>query len=318
MHIAGNDGDEDRQIDLDLEAGYGSETKGTPPTQTEAKVETQPEQTEQKPQPVEGKKPEAQKPKAEVKKPAAEAPKYRQITEEEFSQLSASAAKTPELERKLDQALGTFGNVKQLVTKLQTDTPKGVQIALNKGFLKKLRTEFGPLAELLEDDLTEAFKGIKGTGGEDPKPSQAVNEDELNARLKASRQKDAEEALEDEFPKWRTIIGEVDSEGKHDPANPYRAWLGKQTAEYQEQINSTDNAYLLARSIRRFRKETAATAAKPSASKVASKAKPSPKQEARKTRIQAAVPLKSAGSPTKPRNSADDDFEAGYASERAG
>jgi hypothetical protein len=171
---------------------------------------------------------------------------------------------------------------------------------------------------MLEDDLTEAFQGIKGTGGEAPKPSQTFNEDELNARLKASRQKDAEEALEDEFPKWRTIIGEVDAEGKHDPANPYRAWLAKQSAEYQEQINSTDNAYLIARSIRRFRKETAAPAAKTPVAKTTSQAKPSPKQEARTTRIQAAVPLKGAGSPTKPRNSDGDDFEAGYLQERAG
>lgn len=308
MHIAGNDGEDDDDTDLDLEAGFT--TEAVPPSQTEGKDKAPDTIEKPAPQQAQGKKPE-EKPKAEPK-PGAEAPKFRQITDQEWADLSAAANKTATIEKQLSTALGTIGNLKQLVTKLQTATPSGVRLDASQAF-KRLERDFPELATLLRDDFADILKGTEGTGGEKPKPSQTVNEDELNARLKASRQKDAEEALEDEFPKWRQIVGVIDAEGKHDPKNPYRAWLAKQTAEYQELINSTDNAYLIARSIRRFRKETA----KP-AGQVSNGAKPSPKQEARMSRISAAVPLKGAGGPTTHRNSVDDEFEAGFASERTG
>lgn len=307
--------DDDKDTDQDLEAGFNTET-APPPLKTEGtKEETPPEPTVEKPQDADGTNAEVTPP-AEAK-PQKAAPKIRQITEEEFTALRASADKTVSLEKQISTALGTIGNIKQLVTKLQTETPKGTQIALSNGFLKKLSAEFPEIAEMLEDDLNEAFKGIKGTGGEQPTSSQTFSEEEFDKRLQAARLKDAVEALEDEFPTWRKIVGEVDKDGKFDPKNPYRKWLSGKSAEYQEKINSTNNPSIISRSIRLFRKETGKpSAARPS--KETTPAKPSPQKEARSARIQSAVTPKGAGGSTPTRNSADDEFEAGFASERGG
>lgn len=309
---------EDDDNDQDLEAGFT--TEAAPPTKTEAAPKEEPKpapEVEDKPQQAEGKKTEGDKPKADEPKTDAGAPKYRQITEEEYSSLVSSAAKTEEFGRKLDTALGNFGNIKDVVNRLQRATPSGVQVDASKAFTK-LESEFPELAALLRDDFAEMMKGVKGTGGETPTPSQSFSKEDFEKGLQAARLKDAVEALEDEFPTWRKIVGEVDKDHKPiDPKNPFRVWLGKKSAEYQDKINSTNNPYVISRAIRLFHKEAAKSGtAKPSTD--TKPAKPSPKQEARTTRISAAVTPKSAGGSSPSRNSSDDDFEAGFASERAG
>lgn len=314
MHIAGNDADDDHDDnDLDLAAGY--ETEANPPPKTEAKAAPEEKTEDAKPESTNAdtRKPEA-KPQATKSVKETPAPKYRQITEEEFTALRSAADKTVSIEKQLSTALGTIGNVKQLVTKLQTQTPSGTQIALPKGVLKKLNAEFPEIAEMLEEDLNEAFKGIKGTGGDSAATTQ-LSDEEFDKRIEARRLKDAIEALEDEFPTWRKIVGDVDKDGKPDPNNAYRKWLAKQTAEYQNLINSTRNPLVIGRSIRIFRKaqKTAKASKTPETSK-----QTSPKSEARSTRIASAVTPKGAGGSPPSRNTADDDFEAGYASERGG
>lgn len=58
-------------------------------------------------------------------------------------------------------------------------------------------------------------------------------------------------ALEDEVPDWRSIVGV-----KGNTSNAYRRWLSKQPPEYQDELNSTNSAAVIARSIAKFKAET--------------------------------------------------------------
>jgi len=71
-------------------------------------------------------------------------------------------------------------------------------------------------------------------------------------------------ALQDEYPDWRKIVGQVDiSKQQSDPNNPYRKWLATKDAAYQALINSTNSAAVIAHSIRTFQSETKMSAAIP-------------------------------------------------------
>ena len=288
-------GVDDTQADLDFAAGFDLDT---PPTErpegeqkSEPKSETKPvTKVEQK---------VAAKP---APKPEPAPPEYRQITRAEFDSLQSAAAKTADLEKQLSKAFGTLGDMQQVVKKLQTETPAGKAIELPADVVSEMEKEFPEIAGHVRSALEKAIKGIRGTGGE---PGTGANLEDVNRLVEAAAIKNEIEALEDAHPKWREIVGVVDSEGRHDPSNEYRKWLAKQDAGYQHRINTTNSSTVISRSIDKFLASKAAPA-KPK--------QPAPKVVARTDRIKAAIQPRGDGGQPAPSKTADDEFQEGFRS----
>ena len=279
---------EDEQAQLDFDSAA---TETLPPKQAvEVKVETPPQA----------------KPPAQDAPPVKPVAKYVQLTEEQFNTFKSAAEKTAAFEGQISKLFGTTGDMQQIVRKLQAATPAGHSVEIPKGALAKTRKDFPELADLIESDLVEALKGVRGTAPETPaKP--ALDDDAIQklveGKAREFSRKNESEALEDTYANWREIVGPVDAEGRYDPNNEYRKWLGAQDQAYQTLINSTDSAQVIARSIGRFLAFKSHPTTPASAPKIA----------ARTDRIKAAIQPRGDGGQPAPAKSADDDFNAGFA-----
>jgi hypothetical protein len=234
--------------------------------------------------------------------PATPAPEYVQITKEQFASFESAAAKVTEFGPKLDRALGTFGNVQQIVKDLQAATPKGMEIELPPDVVSEMEAEFPEIADHLRKSLAKALKGLRGTGGE---KGAGLDQDAINKLVSEGRSAYEVEALEDAHPKWREIVGAVDAAGNPDANHPFRKWLAEQPAEYQQKINSTHNAAIISRAIDKFQAAIKTPPAK--------EPKP-PEGNSRREVLRAAVQPKGDGGQSPPANSAEDPFLEGFKS----
>lgn len=294
--------DDDKQAILDLNSGFESEP---PPPAKPAQGEVAAEPVKAS-EPKPNKEAKTQEPATPATAAAPVAPVYVQLTKEEHASLTAAAAKTAGFEAQLSKAFGTIGNMQQIVNQLKSQTPAGEKVEVPKVAFAKLRESFPEVADLLETDMTEALKGIRGTGPENA-PGPVVDQEAIQTAAKTIATQIQIEALEDNHPTWREIVGTVDSEGKHDPNNEFRKWLVTQPVEYQTKINGTNSAAVISNAIDKF--QASKSPATPSAP-----AAPTPKEAARKSRIESAVQPKGDGGQPPPAKTADDDFQQGFQS----
>lgn len=225
------------------------------------------------------------------------APKYVQITEEDFASLKGSAAETVSLKEQMAKAFGTIGQMKQVITDLQKATPAGQAVEITDKHFAKLAENFPELADDMRADLAEVLKGMKGTGA----PAAAVDPETLQRMVQEKADERELEALDDAHPNWKVIVG-------FDPAsdranNAFRKWLATEPEEYQARVNNARNASIISRAIDRF-----------TASKTPSRpqARPAPRQEARRAVIADAVlPQGDGGRPAVPAGEGDP-FDVGF------
>lgn len=246
-------------------------------------------------------------PKAEAPKADPPAPKYRQITEDEFARFDGAISKMVTPEKVKDLVGGIMGGLEQrIVQKLQAGTPQGATVELPADVVSEMEAEFPELAVHVRKSLEKALKGVRGTGT----AAASVDPEAMQTLVKAAAVEQAKlietEALEDAHPQWREIVGVVDAEGKHDPENGYRKWLAKKDVAYQHRINATNSAAIIARSIDMF------LADKEKALKT--ELKPAPQAAARRDRIQGALQPRGDGGQPAPSKTADDDFNEGFRS----
>lgn len=283
----------EEQENLDLLAGFNDGE--VPAVQADAQIEKPAEKAEPE------KTDKAPAPKAEAKtETPPPAPEYAQITKEELASLKSAADKATALEKKYDTLLGTTGSLKQIIKELQANTPKGEAVELPKLTLAKVRADFPELADLLEGDLAETLKGLRGKGEKAEIDPKAMSEGISEAVTKLQV-----EALEDAHPEWRKIVGAPEKDG--DPVDetiPYRVWLAKQPADYVAKINSTQNAAVISRSIELFQKHQAAQAGQPP--------KPKPQVVVRKNRIEDSLQPRGDGGPAGAAKPTVNDFEEGF------
>lgn len=285
--------EDDKQAQADFDSGIEAET--LPPVKpavdgkAEAKIETK---VEPKPQ---------AKPTAEVKP----APKYVQITEEQYRRLEDSATETAAIKAQMSKAFGTMGDMQQVVKKLQAATPAGMSIEIPKDAFADMARDFPELAAHFQSGLEKILKPMRGTAPAttDERPNPDAIQKLIEAGVTARSRKNEEDALNDTYSNWREIVGPVDADGKPDPNNEFRKWLAAQPADYQSTINQTDSSQVIARAIGKFLQFK--SSAKPVV--------PAPKVLARQNRIAAAVQPKGDGGQAAPSKSADDDFQAGFA-----
>lgn len=230
-------------------------------------------------------------------------PKYVQITEEQYARLNAAADETASLKQQMSKAFGTMGNLQQVIGRLQTATPAGASVEISAEDFAELAEDFPELAGHTRRGLEKIFKrlNVRGTG------SASVDTEQLASAVRSARQQDAFDVLDDLHPGWRDIVGRAE-----DADNAFRRWLATQSQDYQDRINNTQSASITARAIDQFKAATQVPAVKPAAQPQPST--PAPKIAARKDRFQAAVQPRGAGGPPSPSsNSADDEFQAGFA-----
>jgi hypothetical protein len=236
---------------------------------------------------------------------AAPEPKYVRVTADQFNALNAAAAKTATFETQLSKAFGTIGNMQKVLTGLQTATPRGFKVEIPKGAFADMERDFPELAAQYRRGLEATLSGITGIG-----PATADADPELMKRLvteHATKARiDAEiEELQEEYPDWRKIVGQVDiSKQNPDAANPFRKWLATKDAAYQARLNSTNSAAVISRAISLFQAEAKAPAT-PS---------PSLKAQLQAARIKGAVQPRGDGGQAAPARTDDAEFEAGFAS----
>lgn len=288
--------DEDAQAQADFEAGAAME-EGKGPS-TPAPTDGQPARDEA------GRfaKPET-KPDP---KPAEEKPEYVQITKQQFERFEAAAKRSDDYEKQFSKAFGSIGDVQKIVKSLQGQTPRGVAVKIPDGAFAAMEKDFPELATHMRGVLEASFKGLEGTGSS----SAHVDAAEFERKIDQAAVRHQFEALDDEIPDWRKLVGAVDtSKGeKPDAENPFRKWLATKEQAYQDRINGTNSAGVITRAIRAFQSETKAAAAAPQTA-----TKPDQRATARQNRIQDAVrPKGDGGHP--PAKDADDDFMAGFKS----
>lgn len=233
-----------------------------------------------------------------------EPPKFVQISENDWNEVRAAAAKTASYDAQLSKAFGTIGNLQKLVTGLQSATPAGRKVEIPKGAFDKMARDFPELAELNREALENALAGMTGTapGVVDPEAEDA----RLEAKLAAREAKRELKVLDEEYPDWRTIVGAVNvrENQQPDPNNPYRKWLATKPPAYQERLNNSESAAVITNSIRLFQSETKA------AGKPAVPARP--RDEARAARIAGAIQPRGDNGGAAAGPSEDDEFEAGF------
>ena len=249
----------------------------------------------------------AEKPSAKTEPSPAEppreeppAPKYVQLTEDQYAVLNGAAAKTVALEQQMSKAFGTIGNLQKVINGLQAQTPRGLKIEIPKDAFSEMERDYPEIAAMQRSALEKALSGITGTAESDPGSVNRVLA-EYTARQEVERLK----TFEEEYPNWRDIVGAPTVDRPlPDPDVPFRKWLATKDAAYQARVNETNSANVLERAITRFQQET-----RPSSQP---KPKQQPSADTRREQIAAAVQPRGDGAPPTSRNTSEDAFLAGF------
>lgn len=272
----------DQDANASLDAGFASEAptdpnKGTP--EVPAVPASQPE-------------PEA----APVVADAPKEPALAKITEEAFQNLLTKATEIDQIKAALDQRFnglgGKMGGIERTLRELQAATPSGKPIAVSADDFEELKSEFPELAELTVKGLNRALGKMKGTGSSDPGVQPEALSQLVSQQVTALDEAREVKRLARKMPDWQAVVGGEQSN------TPYRQWLAKQPADYQQTINTSNDSDEIIDSITRFRAESA----------------PKPKAVSERERqLRAAIPLKSAAGAAGASD--EDQFAEGFKKE---
>lgn len=238
--------------------------------------------------------------------PVAEvvAPKYVQITEDEFKDLRTKAALAEELkttsEKSFGTAFGKIGGLERVINELKAQPNLG---ELSKDDFSELKDAFPELAEMTVAGLNRALGKLKGAPGASVDPAKVNDLVQQGIALKLQerelqQQKDAVAALDTDHADWREVKAKPE----------FKAWIEKQPQRVQKTYAKTWDADFLSDVFTSF-KEAAKTAAAPTP--------PAPPATTRKDRLAAAVNPRGTGGHA-PGPSEDDDFLAGFNQGRKG
>jgi hypothetical protein len=259
----------------------------------------------------------AEKPPAKDKPESAATPrveatpepeKFVQISEKDWAEVKAAAAKTASYDQQLSRAFGTIGNMQKMLNEQRAKEAAGQPAAaaaiakkfeIPKEAFQAMERDFPELAAQTRAAMEAALSNLPAGAN----PEAAINA----AKALVAEQNSKRELLilEDRHPNWREIVGAVDaSTGQPPPDNAFRRWLGTKDVAYQERINGSELADVIGRAIRTFQRETAAPA-KPNGAA---------RDTARAERIAAAVQPRGDRAGVGASKSENEEFEAGFAS----
>lgn len=162
------------------------------------------------------------------------------ITKKTLDRLLATADGQVQLRAEITRLNGTVGSYKKIIE----DISKGggiVDIDETDPDWKQFAVDFPEIAKGTKRGLELAAKkiGVKV-------PANA-SEETLQKAVATRVLKLETEALEDEFPDWKIIIGD-----KPNDKTEFRAWLAKQSKDYHDKVQNTMSSAVIARAIKKF------------------------------------------------------------------
>jgi len=215
------------------------------------------------------------------------APKYAQITEDQFNDLMAKVSQIDEGRRQIDTLSGHLGGMKQVVEGL-----KQQRKSLSAGQLKRVAAEFPELAEALQSDLSEL-----GGASVDPVEIDKRVESVVETRVAAKAIEFETKLLRFYHRDWSEVVVSPD----------FLAWKGQLPEAERAKLDTSNDGEYIADKLTEFK---AAKAAKDkAAAEAAEKARSSDK---RQQRLEAAVPPRGTGGHTPSRSGVPSDFQAGW------
>lgn len=295
-----NTADVEAKVDAAFGAGFGD----TPPAPAEKVVEET--------------KPEAVTPEPVVVAPVVvpEKPQYVRLTKQEWDNTKAAAGKVSSLESQLAKLTGSMPKAEQIVQQalesLRSQTPAGLDVEMSEEDFAELTAEFPEIGKGMKTALERILKkaNVKGTGpAQAPVPSPAQPVDMDAALEKALLAREAK-ALEKAYPDWSEIVGRPPTDGAEPPSTEFRAWLGKQSPEYQKAVLETDSPADVREAIASF---------KASQSEPASPSPVPDKASARRAVIADAVTPRADGNPPplNPPQTAEEAFSKAFKAVKA-
>lgn len=240
--------------------------------------------------------------------PATE-PKFVQITETDFQKLMDTAAQFDTMKaahtKQFNTAFGKIGSVEFTLQQLQAATPLGQSVQATKEDFAELIENYGGidgeegLGEMTLKGLNRMLAKVKGTGGAAVDPAQidqAVKESAAGLRDEYDK-KLAREVLALKHEDWREIVGVPPDKDTPAPDTPYRQWLARQPDEYRASVSNSWDARVIAKSIDKFKAETAAAAAP---------APPAGRPNPRNRTLQAAITPRGSAVTPQPKDADDE------------
>lgn len=172
----------------------------------------------------------------EAPKDETPAPKYRQITEEEWTEIQSRAAAAETLKATLEKVSGTafgkIGGIERTLAQLQSGGVGEVSV----DDFTKLRDEFPDLAEMLVEGLNGALK--KAPRGQPAAVDFSEIESKFNAQMaeRLSAQELAFETrlLSTRHRDWREVTATAE----------FEAWRSTKPVEYQQQLAGRDSDFI--------------------------------------------------------------------------
>lgn len=225
-------------FDADLEEGFSNVPTETPVAEPQAT-----QQQDETPSAIE-----------------AEAPKFRSITEDEYTRLMDAAAKVEELKqassRQIDTVFGKIGGIERILRQIQ-ETPKGEAVEISDADFQQLRDSMPDFPEIAEANIA-AFKNLAGKmrgGVDDGRIREAVLPvlDQVSeATAERIKRELAEESLNEAHDGWQQIVGLPNQNGAI-PQTDFRKWLHAQGADYEAKVLSTYNATTISKALDKFK-----------------------------------------------------------------
>lgn len=236
----------------------------------------------------------------EATNPASEsgaqpAPKYAQITQEEYEQWKRNPTAIDEIKadnkKRFDDVFGKVGGMEQLLKALQSGTQTGQQIEITKEDFEELIEDGYPdLADMSAKGFNRVLAKLKGTGGQAPQafdPKQI--EEIISTKLASAREDNTREHLFDMHSDWEQVRATPE----------YEAWVKANKIEARKDrtgasYNDSWNANFIGGLITEFKatKKAAST---------------------RQNVLEAAITPKGDGGHSSAKTD-DDEFEAGFKS----
>lgn len=284
------------EVEAKVDAAFGAAFGGTPPAEIPpVKVADEPA-------------PEPAKPVSPAPAPVPK-PEYIRVTKQDWDNTRAATGKVANLESQLAKLTGSIPKaemiVQQVIDKVQAQTPAGAPVELTDEDFAEFQETFPEVGATMRKSLDKIVKRLNVRGTASPAtPAPAVDVDAAVEKVLTAREMTA---LTKAHPDWQDTVARVDrSKGEAPPEdNPFRKWLGTQSAEYQEEVNETHSPAVIQAAIDRFK----------AIPKTDAPARPD-KGAARRAVLADAVTPRAEGNPPplNPPQTADDAFTAGFRS----
>ncbi len=240
---------------------------------------------------------------------AADAPKFVQITEEQFQNLQSRAALIDEIkaaqEKQFGTAFGKIGGIERILNQVpeQLKPGDGAPVQISEEDFSTLRQEYPDLAASLVHDLGAVLSKARGAGSVQQFDQAALDQlvnDRLGPALQNAEtkieQKLEVKALNRTHPDWQQSCN----------SDEFKSWIATQPDNLAAQFYDSWDSHFIGNTLTKFQ-----SAQKAAADAVAPKQNQQP--SARTRQLAAAVtPKGTGGHATGPTE--EDEFQAGFAS----